>query len=187
MLFKRWSSNQKLEIWKDIEGYKGLYRISSLGQVKSLNYNKTGKERILKSAVCGGGYLQIELSKNSKRKKYLVHRLTAQAFIPNPENKPCIDHIDTNPLNNNVKNLRWCTQKENLNNPLSKKKKQGEKNSRAKKVKCLETGEIFDCIKYACEWCGIDGSSIAKQIQGKQKSAGKHPITKEKLHWEYVD
>lgn len=64
----------------------------------------------------------------------------------------------------------------------------GEKAPRTRKVRCIETGEIFNCIKFACEWCGIKCvSNIAKQIQGKQKSAGKHPITKEKLHWEYVD
>ena len=66
------------------------------------------------------GYLRAELYKNGQGKKYFVHRLVAETFIPNPNNLPCIDHIDRNYLNNSVDNLRWCTQKENCNNPLTR-------------------------------------------------------------------
>ena len=110
-----------MEIWKDIEGYEGLYKISNLGRVKSLNYNNTGKERILKLGGNRGNYPQVELGKNGERRTCLVHRLVAEAFIPNPDNKPCVDHINTIKTDNRVENLRWVTRKENANNPLTKK------------------------------------------------------------------
>ena len=118
------------EIWKDIEGYEGLYQVSNLGRVKSLKretwgHNKYYKEeRILVQNVrnyCNHSHYGVNLAKDGKYKTHRVHRLVAQAFIPNPENKPEIDHIDTNPLNNRVDNLRWVTRKENMNNPLTKK------------------------------------------------------------------
>lgn len=115
------------EEWKDIPGYEGLYQISNLGRVKSLarkvktkNGNYQGyNEKILKTRK--KGYCIVSLCKDRKIKGMQVHRLVAEAFIPNPENKPYVDHIDTNPQNNNVNNLRWCTQKENCLNPISRK------------------------------------------------------------------
>ena len=109
------------EIWKPIKDYEGLYEVSNLGRVKSLNYRKTGKEKILKNIECRG-YLAVCLTKNGKQKLFKVHRLVAETFIPNPESKPCIDHINTIKNDNRVKNLRWVTHKENNNNPLTKKK-----------------------------------------------------------------
>lgn len=95
-----------VEVWKDIEGYEGLYQVSSLGRVKSLRF---GKERILKAGKDKGGYLMVNLCKNSKTKMYKVHRLVAQAFIPNPDGLQCINHKDENKTNNCVDNLEWCT------------------------------------------------------------------------------
>lgn len=97
------------EIWKSITGYEGLYEVSNLGRVKSLNYNHTGKERILKNLNRSNGYLYVELH----RKKYSIHRLVASAFIENPDNLPCVNHIDCNPQNNKVSNLEWCTHQYN--------------------------------------------------------------------------
>lgn len=106
-----------LEIWKDIPNYEGLYQISSYGRVKSF-YKK---ERILKPSIQHFKYKsknykreKIELSKNNIRKSFKIHRLVAQTFIPNPDNKPQVNHIDGNPLNNNVNNLEWCTNQENI-------------------------------------------------------------------------
>ena len=110
------------EIWKPIKDYEGLYEVSNLGRVKSLNYRGTRKERILKNTERSNGYLAIGLIKNGKTKMFRVHRLVAEAFIPNPENKPCVDHINTIRDDNRVENLRWVTYKENNNNPLTKKK-----------------------------------------------------------------
>lgn len=104
-----------MEIWKDIKGYEGKYQVSNQGRVKSLNYNNTTAPKIL-SLIYDNGYCYVGLSCNSSTKKIGVHRLVADAFIPNPENKPCINHINTVRDDNNVENLEWCTIKENNQN-----------------------------------------------------------------------
>ena len=93
------------ELWRDIVNYEGLYQVSSLGRVKSLKF---GKERILRLIDGGKGYLIVNLHKDGKAKNHYVHRLIAEAFIPNPDNLPEINHIDEDKTNNCVKNLEWC-------------------------------------------------------------------------------
>lgn len=100
-----------MQIWKDIEGYKGHYQISNYGNVRSLK-----KDAFLMKGGYLKGYKIISLWKNGTGKMFRVHRLVAAAFIPNPENKPCIDHIDGDRTNNHADNLRWVTAKENSNN-----------------------------------------------------------------------
>lgn len=105
-----------MEIWKNIEGYENLYQISSEGRVKSLgNGSSNSKERILKSYKDKDGYLRVSLWKEGKVKKYYIHRLVAQAFIPNPNNLPQVNHKDEKPSNNRVENLEWCDNKYNCN------------------------------------------------------------------------
>ena len=104
----------KNEVWKDIPDYEGLYQVSNLGRIKSLNFNKTGKEKIMKPRT-GNRYYMTALWKNGIRKDYLLHRIVAETFIPNPENKPFINHKDENCFNNSINNLMWCTHKENMN------------------------------------------------------------------------
>lgn len=108
------------EIWKDVVGYEGLYEVSSLGQVRSLCYLHTGQTKVLKPAKYRRGYLRVVLCKNGKRKPSLVHRLVAEAFIPNPSNLPQVNHKDEVKTNNLVfldengivvpekSNLEWC-------------------------------------------------------------------------------
>lgn len=107
-----------LEIWKDIEGYEGLYKISNKGNVLSL-YGWNGKsyyqrEKILVGGISTTGYRTVWLSNGNEGKRVKVHRLVASAFIPKVEGKNVVNHKDGNPLNNNVENLEWCTQQENV-------------------------------------------------------------------------
>ena len=118
-MYKFQTKNMK-EVWKPIPGYEGIYKISSIGRVKSLPRSASSKvsvkaERILSSVDDGKGYRAIKLCKNGKIKRFFIHRLVAMAFIPNPESLPYINHKDENPSNNFVDNLEWCTQKYNAN------------------------------------------------------------------------
>lgn len=97
--------NNNIEVWKDVQGYEGLYQISNLGRVKSL-YKNT---KILMPRLNNRGYQYVMLFKDKKYKHFLVHRLVAQTFIPNPDKLPQVNHIDENKENNCVSNLEWCT------------------------------------------------------------------------------
>ena len=97
------------EIWKDINGYKGLYQISNKGNVKSIRKNKILKHQILQ------GYPVVQLSRFYKRHTYEIHRLVAQAFIPNPNNYPFINHKNEDRADFSIENLEWCNQKMNVN------------------------------------------------------------------------
>lgn len=108
------------EIWKDILGYEGKYQVSNLGNIKNLKYLNSNKTKLMCLKKHNKGYKQVELSKNHKTKTYLVHRLVAQAFIPNPNNYPLINHKDFNKQNNNVENLEWCNQSQNMKHSCSK-------------------------------------------------------------------
>ena len=113
------------EEWKAIQGYEGIYEVSNFGNVRSVdryldckikNVNKhLWKGRIISQQKRKDGRLTVALYSHSKRKRMLVHRVVADAFIPNPNNYPCINHKDENPANNKVENLEWCTYKYNNN------------------------------------------------------------------------
>lgn len=122
--FIKMEADDRPILWSDIKGYEGFYRVSTDGQVQSVErvreyLNATIKSRILRQSPNPKGYLMVKLYKDGDKKTFPVHRLVAQAFIPNPQNKPQIDHIDGNTKNNNVTNLRWATNKENSNNPVT--------------------------------------------------------------------
>ena len=155
----------KEERWLPVVGYEGLYEVSSLGRVKSLNYNHTGKEKIL-SPWDNGEYLQVVLCKNGKTAPMLVHRLVAQAFIPNPKNKREVHHIDGNTYNNVGSNLLWVTRKEHMDIDHSKK------------VLCVETGKIYPSAMEAERQTGANNSHIIECCRGKQKTCKGY-------HWQY--
>lgn len=98
------------EVWKDIEWHKGAYKISNLGRVYSVQ-----RKKIKNTFIDKGGYVRVQLYHNYTQKRFLVHRLVAEAFIPNSNNYPQVNHIDENKLNNCVDNLEWCTNKYNCN------------------------------------------------------------------------
>lgn len=191
-----------MEIWKDISGYECKYKISNYGRIKSLNYGKTQKEKIRKTQL-NKGYAKVNLSKNGKVKHYLVHRLVAEAFIPNPNNLTEINHKDENKENNHVSNLEWCTHKYNMSYGTRSekviKKLKGRKFTEdrkrniskamkkvgGKKIRCKNTGEVFNSINEARRKYG--NVAIWDCCNRKRKSAGKHLVTGEKLVWEYLE
>ena len=113
------------EEWRPIKGYEN-YMVSSLGRVKSLNFNHTGKEKIKLQTPQRKGYMQVVLSNNGINKRKYVHRLVAEAFIQNPDNLPQVNHKDENPSNNCIGNLEWMTNKDNTTY------------SQGKKIKCYD-------------------------------------------------
>lgn len=143
------------EIWKDIKGYEGLYQISNKGQVKSLYREYTLKvskiivlEKILKPQKDRLGYQRIAFSYvKGKPTQFLLHRLIAEYFIPNPNNLPVINHIDNNPSNNSIENLEWCTQSHNIQHCFNQGRKpilSGKNNPRSKEIYDPTTGLIHE-------------------------------------------
>lgn len=109
-----------MENWKPVVGYEGLYEVSDLGRVKSLNWRNRGFERCLYLKPHNKGYLQVELAKDGAKKMYTVHRLVATAFVENPNGYPLINHKDENKLNNKAENLEWCTSSYNARYSIEK-------------------------------------------------------------------
>lgn len=158
-----------VEVYKDIEGYEGLYQVSNLGNVKSFH---TGKEKILKPNKNTDNYLQVDLYKQGKRKQHLVHRLVGKAFIDNPNNYEQINHRDENPLNNNVSNLEYCDCKYNNNYGTRIEKI-------SKQVLCVETGVVYASTNEVERRLGFAHSHISKCCNGKRKTCGGY-------RWQYV-
>ena len=180
-----------IEQWRtaiyDGEIYEGLYKVSNLGRILSLNYRNTGKAKLMTPVENTNGYFQVGLSKNGETKKCLVHRLVAETFLENPENLPEVNHKDENKTNNFVflnedgtvnkekSNLEWKTHRDNINH--------GTRNERVAKAntngkcskKVLQLSLSGDLI---CEWestreCernGFDHSNVTRCCNGKQKT-----------------
>ena len=159
----------------DIKGFEGSYQVSNLGRVKSIGRSITYangivhivEEKILKLRITPKGYVHICLvDANKKKHNKAVHRLVAQAFIPNPFNKPFVNHIDETHNNNKVENLEWCTYKENMNHGtiqarLSEMKK--------KKIKCITDGRKFNSVNEASVFYNIPRRSISNVLTGARK------------------
>lgn len=180
------------EVLRDIKGYENIYKVSNYGRVYSIK-----RKKFLKLRKTQRGYIKVDLHKNGNAKTYRVHRLVAEAFIPNPNNYPEVNHKDENKENNHVNNLEWCTKEYNLSygtrierlgyKRKSCKRKDIKDIGSPKEIICTTTNETFICIRRAEEKYKISHSHISACCKGKRKSAGKHPITGEKMIWEYVD
>ena len=162
------------EIWKDIPNYEGLYQISNYGRIKSY---KQHNARLMSLSPNRYGYVEKQLYKNNKYESKRIHRLVAEAFIPNPNNLPEVNHKDGNKQNNTVHNLEWCTTKENNWHRYNVLHKTW---SSDKKVICVETEVIYKNITSAAQETNIDGSSIGRVCSGKRKTAGG-------FHWRYYN
>lgn len=165
------------EIWLPIVGYEGIYEISNFGRVKSLQrtvehhgaksglYNKAEKILSPQKHSTKGGYYEVCLWRENKSKNFKLHRLVATAFIPNPENKPEVNHKDGDKSNNCVNNLEWVTSKENIthawNNNLVNS------NHRKSPIKWNETGVCYESVVAASKETGCDRSSIFKVLNGE--------------------
>lgn len=180
------------EIWKPIKDYEGLYEVSNMGRVRSLdrgNIDSTGRKQhfkgmILKQGKDNSNYLVVVLSKNGKTKTFRVHRLVAEAFIPNPENKPCVDHINTIRTENEVANLRWATYEENNNNELTNKKQsfyaknrkhhpmEGKHHTEETKKKLSETNKGEKNPMYGKHRSEETKKKISEAHKGKKKPEG---------------
>ena len=168
-----------METWKDIKGYEGRYQVSSKGKVKGLRINgkhcKRESEIVLKAFTCGSGYQEVILHLDGDRKPKLIHRLVAEAFIPNPHNKEEVNHKDGDKSNNNVDNLEWVTPNENHEHLRKVLMFQSFK----RRIVCVETGEMFESIKSAADNYKLQSSLIWKCCNGRQRTTGG-------FHWEYV-
>ena len=187
---------ENIEIWKNVKDYEEFYQVSNLGRVKSLArdvYYQNGtihriKEKILAPALNNCGYANVNLCKNGKMKNITVHRLVAEAFLPNPENKSQINHKNEVKTDNVVENLEWCDAFYNVNyGTRTQRQKQtfkdnwkSGKNKRIKKVFCVELNKTYDCAKSAQEELGVNRRSIGYVCRGERNTAGG-------FHWKFAD
>lgn len=157
------------EIWKDITGFVGLYKVSSLGNVQSLNYNRTGNIKQLKPVPNKKGYLQVLLCNGKIRRRVFVHRIVAIEFIPNDKQLSEVNHINEIKTDNRAINLEWCDTLYNNN--------YGTRNKRLSKAinQLTLSGELintFEGIREAERITGIKNQSISQCCKGKYKTAG---------------
>lgn len=153
---------------QDVIGYEGIYAVTGNGQVWSHKSNK-----FLKPSKLPNGYLQVGLTTDGKQKRFLVHRLVAEAYIPNPDNLSEVNHKDENKLNNCVENLEWCNHTYNMNYGTVKQRI-------SDAVICVETGIKYVSLTAAAEAIGAFKQNISRCLNGRCKTAGGY-------HWVYAE
>lgn len=162
-----------VEKWRDIEGYEGLYQVSNMGRVRSLDRKDAqGHHRkgiLRKQRKDRDGYLHVTLGRDGKKTIYQVHRLVAAAFISNPNRYPVINHKDENPSNNRVENLEWCTVL--YNNRYGARTKRAAKAKERPIYVISGSGHryLFSSITKAAELLGIDRGRVSACLHGKYK------------------
>lgn len=172
------------EIWKDVCNYEGYYQISNKGRIKSLDryVERNGKlvkvkGKILNLNKNNAGYYYLNLCTNNSRKKFLIHRLVAIAFIPNQNKLKCINHKDENKSNNSVENLEWCNHKYNSNYGNIRSKLSDKK---CKSVICLELNKKFKSQTEAANYFNIKQSAISFCCNNSNRTAGGY-------HWQFTE
>lgn len=159
------------ELWKPVAGYEDLYEVSNHGRVRRKVW------KILKSKTEKGGYQRINLCKNGIQKPFLIHRLVAEAFVPNPNNHTIVNHIDERPQNNRADNLEWCTEKHNSNWGTRNQRISVHSANRSAVIATdIKTGEkhFYRSISEAGKAVtgkSVGGSSISEAAKGIRRSA----------------
>ena len=176
------------EIWKDIPGYEGRYQASVFGYIRSKNrIVKKGKKRVdtsIKGVIIApyipeDGYLRVSLYKNGHKRNEKVHSLVARTFIPNPENKKTVNHIDENKLNNTVENLEWMTNSENVNYGTRVQRLKEKYGYRIKRISPSRKEEYYSSLHDVEEKTGIPRQSVSYAIKHHTKLKG--------FEWEVVN
>ena len=170
------------EVWKDIIGWEGKYQVSNLGRVRTLNYKRTNQIRIMSGVTDIRGYKCIafrEGGAGSRQKHFMVHRLVAQAFIPNPEGKPFVNHRDGNRKNNNASNLEWCTREENEKHKIYVLGHPSGSVIPPKKVICVETGQVYPSVSSAARAIGVSQGAISFALKDEWRVSHGY-------HWKYA-
>ena len=177
------------EIWKPVVGYEDLYEVSNLGRARSLDRTVNSgikhsdkvvkKGKILKASLNSSGYLYLNLWRQRKNKKYRVHRLVAEAFLPNPEGLPQVNHKNENKTDNRVENLEWCSNKYNMNYGTARERMCKKRRKPCGQYKNGVLIETFSHSKEAYKKTGVWWVNINTCCQGKRKTAGGY-------EWRYV-
>jgi hypothetical protein len=163
-----------MEQWKPVVGYEGFYEVSNQGRIRSVdritnssirhNDHVVKKGKMLKLNLKRGGYLAVDLSKENVKKTKTVHRIVAEAFIPNPEDKYTVNHINGNKSDNRVENLEWATSSENSIHAVKTHLMPG--NGFKRQILCVETGQIFESSTQAAEWLNKTKFQYSKNVGG---------------------
>lgn len=140
---------------KDIKNYEGLYAVTSCGRIWSYKNNK-----FLKPQITANGYCQVKLYKNRIGKRFYIHRLVANAYIPNPNNLKTVDHKNNNKHHNYLKNLQWLTQGDNT------------RKEQCKPIICIETHELFSGVRECAKKMNLDRGNICRVLKGKYTQTG---------------
>ena len=162
------------EIWRDVDGFAGMYQVSNMGGVKSL----VRGQRILEPSTQSEGYKSVTLYKNGIRTQQLVHRLVASAFLPNPENKDMVNHKNGVRSDNRIENLEWNTRSENERHKQYVLRKDTQKHKRP--VFCMDTCTKYDSVCDAERETGANKQNISACCLGRRKHAGG-------LRWRYAE
>ena len=171
-----------MEEWRDVVGYEGLYQVSNFGRVRSLerkisygNTQYTKRAMNMKVTVGKNLYCRVTLTKDGKQSQVYVHRLVAEAFLPNPDNLPEVDHIDANPSNNNLSNLHWVSHKENMDHMIELGRNydgsENLKHDGPKRAVVRNDGKRYDSLLAAAKDLGYKTNFVIwSNLNGKTKS-----------------
>ena len=181
------------EEWRPVKDYEGLYEVSNLGRVRSLPERGTSgrfNEGKMKMPQKRGKYLFVRLFKDGKGKALSIHRTVAEAFIPNPNNYLCVDHIDTDTHNNAVWNLRWVSHSMNSRNPLTLKhmleNRDAKGGKRASQLTYVYKNDVligvFHSQNEAARQTGVSRAPIYRCLKGLQDSANGYTFRKTPLN-----